>query len=53
MTEESSIDPGMVITVEPGIYLPDRFGVRTEDMIIVTEDGAEVMTRSPHELQAL
>ncbi len=53
MAEESSIDPGMVITVEPGIYLPDRFGVRTEDTIVVTEDGAEVMTHSPLELQAL
>lgn len=53
MAEESSIDPGMVITVEPGIYLPDRFGVRTEDTIVVTEDGAEVMTRSPLDLQVL
>ena len=34
-----TIHNGMVITVEPGIYLPDKFGVRIEDMIIVTDSG--------------
>ncbi|MCM1287393.1 MAG: aminopeptidase P family protein [Clostridium sp.] len=33
------LEPGVCITVEPGIYLPGKFGVRIEDMIIVTEDG--------------
>ena len=32
----------MVFSVEPGIYLPGRFGVREEDLVLVTEDGAEV-----------
>jgi len=44
---------GMVVTIEPGIYLPGRFGVRIEDMVLVTGRGAEVMTRSPRELVSL
>lgn len=42
--------PGIVITVEPGIYLKGRFGVRIEDMIVVREDGFENLTKSPKEL---
>lgn len=42
--------PGMIITDEPGIYLPDQFGVRIEDMLLITEDGCENLTKSPKEL---
>ncbi|WP_200814967.1 M24 family metallopeptidase [Scatolibacter rhodanostii] len=42
--------PGMVITDEPGIYLPGEFGVRIEDMLLVTEDGCRSLTHSPKEL---
>lgn len=38
------LKPGMIITVEPGIYLPDQFGVRIEDMIHITATGREVLT---------
>ena len=38
------LEPGMVITIEPGVYLPDEFGVRIEDMVLVTENGGEVLT---------
>ncbi|MCG3175951.1 MAG: Aminopeptidase YpdF [Candidatus Omnitrophica bacterium] len=42
---QTVLQPGMVITVEPGIYLPGRFGVRIEDMVLITEKGNEVLTR--------
>lgn len=44
------LQPGMVITVEPGIYIPDAGGVRIEDDIVVTESGNEVLTHSPRDL---
>ncbi len=48
------LEPGMVITVEPGIYLPGQFGVRIEDMLLITDKGAEVLTaRIPKKLQSI
>lgn len=43
-------EENMVLTIEPGIYLPGRFGVRIEDMVRVTKDGCEDLTHSPKEL---
>lgn len=48
--DDTIIEPGMVITDEPGIYIPGRFGVRIEDMLLVTEDGCRSLTKSPKEL---
>jgi Xaa-Pro aminopeptidase len=44
------LKPGMVVTVEPGIYLPGIGGVRIEDDVLVTRDGFEVMTSVSREL---
>lgn len=43
--------PGMIFSVEPGIYLPGRVGVRIEDLVLVTEDGVKVLNHYPKELQ--
>jgi Xaa-Pro aminopeptidase len=42
--------PGMAFSVEPGIYFPGKWGARIEDILIVTEDGAESVNHRPHEL---
>jgi len=43
-TCKTVLKPGMILTVEPGIYLPGRFGIRIEDVILVTPGGCEVLT---------
>ena len=47
---DKPVPAGSVITVEPGIYLPGKFGIRLEDFGLITEDGFEPFTQSPHEL---
>lgn len=41
--KDTTLEPGMIVTVEPGIYLPDWGGIRLENMILVTDQGAEVL----------
>lgn len=45
--DETILQPGMVVTIEPGIYLPQWGGVRIEDSVLVTENGCEILTSSP------
>jgi Xaa-Pro dipeptidase len=47
------LEPGMVFSIEPGVYLPGEFGVRVEDLVLVTETGCEVLNHYPKELQVV
>jgi len=49
-SDETVLKPGMVVTVEPGIYIPKFGGVRIEDTIVITENGAKRLTRTEREL---
>jgi Xaa-Pro aminopeptidase len=52
-TADGALEPRNVVTVEPGVYLPGHGGVRIEDLVIVTEGGAEVLTPFTKELVTL
>ncbi len=50
---QTILQKGMVVTVEPGLYLPGKFGVRIEDMVVVTENGCRNLTNCKKELICL
>jgi Xaa-Pro aminopeptidase len=51
--DETEIKPGMVFTVEPGLYVPELGGFRHSDTVVVTEDGNEILTYYPRDLDSL
>lgn len=48
--KESILVPGNVVTVEPGIYIPGKYGTRIEDLVVIGENGIKNLTKSPKEL---
>jgi Xaa-Pro aminopeptidase len=50
---DDALAAGNVVTVEPGVYVPGAVGVRIEDLVIVTDDGAEVVSTLPKELRVI
>ena len=51
--ETQTLVPGMCFSIEPGIYLPGRFGVRIEDIVTVTEEGGRRLNNTTHEMQVV
>jgi Xaa-Pro aminopeptidase len=52
LNAETPLAAGNVVTIEPGIYLPGQFGVRIEDDVLITPDGAEVLSSCPRDFEA-
>jgi Xaa-Pro aminopeptidase len=50
---DATLEAGQVVTVEPGVYVPNAVGVRIEDLVVVTDDGAEVLTHLPKDLRTI
>jgi D-alanyl-D-alanine dipeptidase len=51
--ETHTVQPGMCFSIEPGIYLPNRFGVRIEDIVTVTAEGGRRLNQTPHEMRVV
>lgn len=49
-TSSATLAPGQIVTIEPGVYVPGELGVRIEDLVLVTDDGHEVLNTLPKDL---
>ena len=49
LVNEQVVELGMTFSIEPGIYLPGRTGIRIEDLVLVTENGVEILNAYPHD----
>ena len=52
-SSQTVLEEGMVFSIEPGIYLPDRFGIRLEDIVILRKDGPEILSDLPRDLKVI
>lgn len=52
-TSQTMLEEGMVFSIEPGIYLPDRFGIRLEEIVILRADGPEILSDLPRTAQII
>ncbi len=52
-TSETVLEQGMVHSIEPGVYLPGRFGVRLEEIVFLTHDGPEILSELPRDLRVV
>ena len=50
---EDAAAPGNIFSIEPGVYLEGEFGVRIEDLVLVTEEGCEILNRLPKDLEII
>ena len=50
---DMEVEAGMIFSIEPGVYLKDDFGVRIEDLVLVTEDGCQVLNHYSKDIQIL
>ncbi|MCK4355796.1 M24 family metallopeptidase, partial [Candidatus Bipolaricaulota bacterium] len=51
--DKTPLQSGMTFTIEPGIYIPGKYGVRIEDDVLITEDGCETLSTFPREFIAI
>ncbi len=51
--QSQKLEPGMVVTIEPGAYVPGKWGVRIEDVVVVTSSGCDVLTPTDKELVSI
>jgi Xaa-Pro aminopeptidase len=53
ITKEADLQPNMVVTVEPGVYLEGQYGIRIEDLILLTNKGVKLLSKSPKDITVL